>query len=65
MNGNLVTLIMYVFHQVMEFMGAFPTLFIFKPCKPHTNFLTPVPPLLKYSTNIFKHQTCSKRNSTI
>lgn len=27
MNGNLVTLIMYVFHQVMEFMGAFPTLY--------------------------------------
>ena len=55
MNGNLVTLIMYVFQQMIEFMGAFSTLFIFKSCKPHTNYLTPVPPFLKYSTNIFKH----------
>jgi len=47
MNGNLVTLIMYIFHQMMEFMGAFPTLFIFKSCKPHTNFLTPALPLLQ------------------
>ena len=65
MNGNLVTLIMYIFHQMMEFMGAFPTLFIFKSCKPHTNFLTPALPLSKYSTNTFKHQPCSKGNSTI
>ena len=49
----------------MEFMGAFPTLFIFKSCKPHTNFLTPALPLSKYSTNTFKHQPCSKGNSTI
>ena len=48
MNGNLVTLIMYVFHQMMEFMGGFPTLFIFKSWKPHTNFLTPFEIQYKY-----------------
>lgn len=56
MNGNLVTLIMYAFRRMIEFMRAFPTLIILANTASLTLISSPqFHFLLKYSTNINKY----------